>query len=72
MADALLWQREDAMRCSGCGHPIDESTAPGRDNHYDAEPIVCHPCATRDRAQRAWSEKKGDTAGLHWRVFERG
>lgn len=71
MADALLWQQEDAMRCS-CGFPVDETTLPGRDNHYDAEPIVCHACATRDRAQRAWSEQKGDTAGLRWRVFERG
>lgn len=71
MEAALLWAEEESLRCSGCALPLDETTQPGRDQHYDAEAIVCHSCAARDRAQRAWSEKKGDTAGLMWRVVER-
>ena len=71
MADALLWAREDALRCSGCGLPVDETTQPGRDNAYEAVPVACHACAARDRADAAWREQKGDRAGLGWRITER-
>lgn len=72
MQDALLWQHEEALKCSGCGLPVDETTKPGRDMEYDAEPVACHACAAKDRAARAFHERKGDTAGLRWRIIERG
>lgn len=68
---ALAWVDDQALVCSGCGHHRDETMATGEDQSYDAEPIVCHACAARDRARNAWAEKKGDTAGVFWRVFRR-
>jgi hypothetical protein len=65
----LEWLAEDRAKCS-CGFPLDETTKPGRDDDFDAEPVVCHACAARDRAQRAWRDKQGDENGLRWRVFE--
>lgn len=71
MASALDWQREDAMKCRGCGNPTDESMAVGRDDSYDAELLVCHACAAGDRAERMFrAERNARTDGLKRRIFE--
>lgn len=70
---ALTWAQEDAVRCSGCGFPRDETFDPDRANLYDAEPLVCHACMAKDRAVNAAHQNdKFDDAGVFWRVFERG
>lgn len=46
--DALAWQAELRLRCTGCGHPIDETTA--LDEHqrplhdWEARSTVCQAC----------------------------
>lgn len=66
---AMAWVDDEALRCSGCGQHRDESMAPGADQLYDAEPVVCHGCAARDRGKADAGNKKLDTAGVFWRVF---
>jgi hypothetical protein len=45
----------------------------GRDQAYDAEPVVCHATAARERAERAFREQNNGEPlpGLRWRVHER-
>lgn len=69
MAAVLEWQDEQARTCS-CGFPLEESTAPDRDYAYDADVLVCHACAMRDRKERGYKEAGGDTAGIRTRVWE--
>lgn len=64
MAAALEWQTEQALKCSGCGGPTDETMAVGADDNYEAELLVCHKCAAGDRAERAYRDDKGDMAGI--------
>lgn len=64
MAAALEWQTEQALKCSGCGRPTDETMAKGADDNYDAELLVCHACAAGDRALRTYENDKGDMAGI--------
>lgn len=67
----LEWQTEQALICKGCSRPTDETMAPGRDEAYDAEVLVCHACAAGDRAERAFmSQDSPDTAGLKRRIYE--
>ncbi len=69
MQSALEWQAEDRNTCS-CGQPIDESTAVGADDNYEAELVVCHGCAAMDRKERAFRESQSPvTDGLKRRVF---
>lgn len=71
MVDALEWQTEDDMKCGGCGRPTDESMAPGRDDAYDAEILVCHACAAADRAEQAFRQQDHpDLAGVKRRIYE--
>lgn len=61
-----------AATCSGCGFPLEETTAVGRDDAYDAELIACHACAAADRALNAFRQApNADTAGLRVRHIER-
>ncbi len=69
-AAALVWQTEDALRCGGCGGPTDETMATGADDNYDAEIVVCHRCAAGDRAERAFGEGHGETAGAKRRTWQ--
>lgn len=71
IAAALGWVDDEASRCAGCGLPRDETFDPQRANSYEATAWSCHACATRDRAQRAWTESKGEQAGLYWQITER-
>lgn len=65
---ALAWEDDKAAKCGGCGHYVDESMEPGADREYEAEPLVCHACAERDRAQEVWRKENGEQAGLKWRI----
>lgn len=68
MQAALEWQVEDALTCS-CGQPIDESTAVGADDDYEAELLVCHACAAMDRKERIFRESQSPvTDGLKRRA----
>lgn len=70
---AMAWMADDADRCPGCGHHRDESMdIDHAGNFYDAEPVTCHACAARDRAQKAHRDQNGDQAGVYWRITERG
>ena len=71
VAAALAWQDNEDAKCSGCGHPRDESMDPERALAYDAEPVVCHSCAARARADRAFRSANGDNDGVLWRIIER-
>jgi len=66
---ALAWADDEALRCPGCGLHRDETMQPGGEHLFDAEPVVCHGCAERDRRRGDFQKKKGDTAGVFWRVF---
>lgn len=70
MAAALEWQTEQANKCSGCGFSFDETTALGRDESFVAELVVCHACASADRAERAFRQDDGDMAGVRRRIRE--
>ena len=74
MAFALDWQRDDDMRCSGCGHRRDETMRPERWNDWDAEIAVCNACAQADRARDAEIERRSDNKlrpGAKVRTWER-
>lgn len=71
MAAALEWQTEQALKCSGCGRPTDETMSPERAEAYSAEVLVCHACAAGDKAEKAFrSQDNADVAGLKRRVWE--
>lgn len=72
LAAALDWSTEQANTCKGCGHPLDEVMAEGRDQAYDAVVVQCHGCAAGERAMTAFRKQDGaDTAGVQTRIFER-
>lgn len=68
MAAALEHQAEKRNTCS-CGQPLDESTAVGADDDYEAELLTCHACAAMDRKERTFREQDNAvTDGLKRRV----
>lgn len=69
MAAHLEWQREDRNTCA-CGQPMDESTAVGADDHYEAELVTCHACAAMDRQEAGFRDSQNAvTHGLKRRVW---
>jgi hypothetical protein len=70
MQAALNWRHERSLICSGCGFPLEETTAVGREDAYEAEMIACHACAAAERAERVYREGNGDMAGIRRRVYE--
>lgn len=61
---ALEWQAEQAITCSGCGQPRDESTRPEARGLYDVHTLVCAGC----EARADWVDEHPDRAkepGLH-------
>lgn len=64
-------QTQQALKCNGCGYPMDESMAPGRDDAYDAELWICHSCAAGESAEAAHRRDGGSMHGVRTRVFER-
>lgn len=71
MAAALDWQEQQGNICSGCGGWLDETTAPGSADKYDAELLACNRCAVADAAERGFREKPNAvTDGLRHRTWE--
>ena len=62
---ALAWQAEQALRCAGCGHPLDETMSPEAEGAWRARALRCHACAAR---ARALDNHEGSTEGLYWTV----
>lgn len=45
VALAFALQRVDAETCTGCGHPLEESTDPANEGRYLSDlPVRCHAC----------------------------
>lgn len=68
---ALAWQAEQALKCPGCGHWLDETTS---EDGSDWEPHVvrCRACEARDlRREDDQREFQGrGTAGLLYTARE--
>ena len=60
---ALAWQREKDLTCSGCGQPVDESTAAENARAYQVNEGVCYACAALSWRQDALREGEADLAG---------
>lgn len=66
---ALEWQDYQSSLCSGCGNPKAECFDPKNEDDYEAEPLRCHACATRDRkAKLVGSDEHADASGLYFAV----
>ena len=46
----------DAERCSGCGHPVAESTDPANEYSYSVTLTRCHACVAVERETRIFAE----------------
>jgi hypothetical protein len=57
----------EARACT-CGHDRADTTKPEAEDLYQAQPIRCHACATRDRAAQKFADDGGSPAGLLWAV----
>jgi hypothetical protein len=65
----MAWQVEQALICSGCGHPIDESHDPANEGHYEAEMLRCHACKAKGSAAHDFLEaQENKPHGAKWRV----
>lgn len=72
MVAALDWQANEALRCGGCGLPLDETINPAEAAAWVAEPVVCNGCSARER--KASSMNDGDKrmpAGTKFRLRNR-
>lgn len=70
--DAVLeWQREQNLKCPGCGLPRDETMQKEHQGHYKASSLRCHACAERDRAAKEFHSQEHDDAGLFFTVKEK-
>lgn len=45
--------------------------AVGADQDYEAEPLICHACATRDQTAESFRKANGDTKSIHWMIRRR-
>lgn len=41
---------------------------PDAEGAYTAKPVRCHACAEQAKTAKAWSEGKGESAGLYFGV----
>lgn len=65
--------------CSGCGHPLSETTGSKVDSRgrtvqahvYDAEPVVCNACVAISHAAEAMAESNPDAGSMRYRVIKR-
>jgi hypothetical protein len=65
---ALSWQTEDDMRCTGCGHPVDETYDDEQAAAWVTEQVICWSCASRDRLLK---NTKGAPDGARYRTRNR-
>ena len=67
---ALEWQAERDMTCTGCGHPMDETTDPA--NRYGVQTLDCESCRTR-AAYASEDQSSGvNVAGRRYVTVRRG
>jgi hypothetical protein len=59
----LAYLREEKLKCSGCGCPRDETMDLENEGAYSSEPLICHGCRSREKAEEAFRKGNGDTAG---------
>lgn len=72
MDAALDWLAADSLRCSGCGHYLDETTDPETPpNAWTAEIVVCRACEAAERKTSAAREKGGVPPGARYRTYDR-
>lgn len=62
---ALVWQSEQDAKCPGCGQLKEESFDEASPVDFNAVPLVCRACATRDHAARRFAQN-GDPSGLYF------
>lgn len=64
---------EQALKCSGCGHPRDETFDPETAWKYRGRVLKCFACAARDRAHKKHtSNKHHDDEGIVFAVSDDG
>lgn len=69
---ALQWQALTRDECPGCGHPRSETYERGNADAYAVTRLRCHACATREAADKEFSDAGGDTDGMHYIVRKAG
>ncbi|MFE6866007.1 hypothetical protein ACFVFS_05585 [Kitasatospora sp. NPDC057692] len=65
---ALALLAVEAETCSGCGHPLADTLDVDLEDHWRAEVLRCHACATGARHVDGWRDAGGDTRGAQVRV----
>ena len=60
----LEWLREQALICSGCGHPRDETMQKEADGKYTPHILICHACAANERALRKFMDERPKATGV--------
>jgi len=67
---ALEYMAEQRLRCSGCGHPRDESMDPERADQWNSSTAVCYACAEIDAEKRHWRDADNKSSDdLDGRLF---
>lgn len=65
---AMALQDYEASLCSGCGHPLEETTDPEKEYAYKAAlPLRCHYCTAAARAQEDYRDNPHSEA-LHFPI----
>lgn len=55
------------MRCSGCGHSLDETMDKHAQHNYTAKVLRCHACAAKERAMKERArDENADDAGVFY------
>ena len=70
--DAVLeWQREQNLKCSGCGLPRDETMAKESQDRYKGGVIRCHACKARYDHEKDFMKAPHVDGGLYFTVKEK-
>ena len=67
----LEWQREQDLKCSGCGLPRDETMVPEAHQRYEGTTLYCHACAASARHEDQFSKKNQNLHGVFFAAKER-
>lgn len=68
---ALEYQAEKNAMCSGCGHPLDETSDPENLRLYRVEEIHCQGCAVKAWRAKTIRDEERDPAGTRLVVLKR-
>jgi hypothetical protein len=69
---ALEWQADQAQKCSGCGHRLNETMGPGTEDKWNAEVSGhCDACRALHRAASiaAGRDELDPTVGARYRMW---